>query len=274
MTTFKVIVGPETNRRKLRFYRDVMMQRSEFFRTARSYWWIKDDPAKPTHLEDEDPEVFEAYVRAVLFDRIRIQGLGLDESGLFESNAAMEEEFAQHCDTTVEGVIFDLKVNRRFLGLMKLYALANMLIDHKITNMIIDETIRTFELTKTIPTTDSVQVVYSSTVSGDGMRNLLGGLFADGATKEMSQKGWPDEFMRDLAVTLLKHKELGMLKRERIFTPASYIAGWVPGDRKHLFCSGPGTDGYKLPGSDDEDFDYEPSDSEGEAVMTDDEMIE
>lgn len=31
--------------------------------------------------------------------------------------------------------------------------------------------------------------------------------------------------MRDLTVTLLKHKELGMLKRERIFTPASYIAG-------------------------------------------------
>jgi len=188
LTTFKVIVGPETNRRKFRLYRDLMMQRSELVRAARSYWWIKDDPAKPTHLEDVDPEVFEAYVRAVLFDRIRIQSLGLDDSGLFESNAATEEEFAQHCDTTVEGVIFDLKVNQRFLDLMKLYALANMLIDHKTTNMIIDETIRTFELTKTIPTMDAVQVVYSSTVSGDGMRNLLGGLYADGATNRRCRR--------------------------------------------------------------------------------------
>jgi hypothetical protein len=48
----------------------------------------------------------------------------------------------------------------------------------------------------------------------------------------------------------------------------------VPDDGRHRFYCGPGTEGDDRPGSDDEDLDYEPSESEGEAVMTDDEMVE
>lgn len=275
--TFDVLVGSPPDQKRFSLHYDLMNERSGYFTAARSGRWNETDPSKPTDLSNEDPKVFEDYVHTVYFNRVRVGGLELGDDKLFESNATMEEGFAQHCDTTVDGVIYTLKINRRFLGLMQLYALANMLVDHKTTNMIIDEVIRTVDLTKNVPGGNAVRVVYSFTVHGDGMRTLLSEYYAAHATnEEMTQaKGnWPDDFMRDLAVVLLDNKKNGILKQKASFVPAYYNAGWVPVDGRHRYYSGPGTEGDKLPGSDEDDADYEPSDSEGEAVMTDDEMFE
>jgi hypothetical protein len=47
-------------------YHDLLTQRSEFFRAARSQRW-SDDPTKPTTLDDVEVEVFSAYLHCVNF---------------------------------------------------------------------------------------------------------------------------------------------------------------------------------------------------------------
>jgi hypothetical protein len=277
---FDVLVGSPPDQKRFGLHYDLMTERSEYFAAARSGRWNEDDPSKPTDLSNEDPKVFADYVHTVYFNRVRVGGLELGDDKMFESNAAMEEEFAQTCDTTVEGVIYSLKINGRFLGLMKLYALANMLIDHKTANMIIDETIRTVDLTSTIPGCNAVQAMYSATVDDDGMRTLLSDYYAAHAKNEdMEKDKWPEDFMRDLTRALLDNKENGILKQRANFVPAFCTAGclpgkWLPGNYKHRYYSSPGAECGKLSGSDEEDADYEPSSSEDDAVTTDDEMVE
>jgi hypothetical protein len=268
---FDVLVRFPPDQKRFGLHFDLMTERSEYFAAARSGRWNKDDPSKPTDLSNENPKVFGDYVHTVYFNRVRIGGLELGDDKMFESNAAMEEEFAQNFDTSVDGVIYSLKINGRFLGLMKLYALANMLIDHKTTNMIIDETIRTVDLTSNVPGCNAVQAVYSATVDEDGMRTLLSDYYAAHAKNEdMDKDKWPEDFMRDLTRGLLDNKENGILKQRANFVPKFCTTGWLPGNYKHRYYSGPG----KLPESDEEDSDYEPSSSEDEAATTDDEMVE
>jgi hypothetical protein len=47
-------------------YHDLFIQRSDFFRAARSERWTH-DPTKPTTLDDVDAKVFSAYVHCVNF---------------------------------------------------------------------------------------------------------------------------------------------------------------------------------------------------------------
>jgi hypothetical protein len=275
LTTFKVIVGPKSNRQKFTLHHDLMVQRSEFFRAARSKTWIRDKPTRPTNLEQEDPEVFATYVRAVYFDRIRVEGVELDEHGLFESNAALEEELATESDTTKDGVLHGLKAEDRYLKLMKLYALAKFLLDHKTANLVVDETIRTADLVKTFPGSSAVESLYRSTVDGDCMRRLVVDYYVDLANHkyfaENREYHWPRDFVEEVAMAFMEGKENGFfLDRKAIFYPAFYIANWDPSQGKHGYHCGPGTEGDDLTDSDDDDSDYE----EGEAVMTDDEMVE
>jgi hypothetical protein len=89
---FNIVVGVGPKQKTFTVYNDVIIPRSEFFRAARSNTWIKDDPTRPTSLEHEDPETFAAYLHAVNYDRIRIEGLHVYETGYFEENAAFVEE--------------------------------------------------------------------------------------------------------------------------------------------------------------------------------------
>jgi hypothetical protein len=125
---FNIVVGVGPKQKTFTVYNDVIIPRSEFFRAARSNTWIKDDPTRPTSLEHEDPETFAAYLHAVNYDRIRIEGLHVYETGYFEENAAFVEEFSKHYATTPFEVLHLLKSTERYLRLMKLYILSNMLL--------------------------------------------------------------------------------------------------------------------------------------------------
>jgi hypothetical protein len=60
-STFVVDVGNKPNRERFTVHHDLITQRSEFFRAARSSQWTK--PGKPSRLADDDPNIFSIYVQ-------------------------------------------------------------------------------------------------------------------------------------------------------------------------------------------------------------------
>ena len=64
--SFDVLVGKEPEQQRFTVYHDLLTQRSEFFRAARSERWSH-DPTKPTTLDDVTVEVFSAYLHCVNF---------------------------------------------------------------------------------------------------------------------------------------------------------------------------------------------------------------
>jgi hypothetical protein len=66
-STFDVIVGlQEQQQQRFTVYTSILTQRSKFFRAARSSQWLA-DPAKPINLDDDESEVFSAYLNVVYF---------------------------------------------------------------------------------------------------------------------------------------------------------------------------------------------------------------
>ena len=64
--SFDVLVGKEPDQQRFTVYHDLLTERSEFFRAARSERWSH-DPTKPTTLDDVTVEVFSAYLHCVNF---------------------------------------------------------------------------------------------------------------------------------------------------------------------------------------------------------------
>jgi hypothetical protein len=63
--TFELLVGKAPNQQRFTVYHDLLVQRSEFFRAARSSRWTKE--SKPTTLDDYNPEVFSTYLYCLYF---------------------------------------------------------------------------------------------------------------------------------------------------------------------------------------------------------------
>jgi hypothetical protein len=63
--TFELLVGKAPNQQRFTVYHDLLVQRSEFFRAARSSRWTKE--GKPTTLDDYNPEVFSTYLYCLYF---------------------------------------------------------------------------------------------------------------------------------------------------------------------------------------------------------------
>jgi hypothetical protein len=74
---FDVLVGKEKKLFKL--YTSVMIQRSEFFRAARSAQWLK-DPTKPVDRSDFDADIFMAYLNCAYLGCRIIKAKVEDES--------------------------------------------------------------------------------------------------------------------------------------------------------------------------------------------------
>ena len=63
--TFDVLVGKEPNHQRFTVHHDLLVQRSEFFKAARSSRWTQ--PNQPTTLDDHDPETFSTYLHCLYF---------------------------------------------------------------------------------------------------------------------------------------------------------------------------------------------------------------
>lgn len=127
-----------------------MTQRSEFFAAARSGRWNESELSNATDLRNEDPQVFLNYLHTVDSGRVYIEVLELSDDGAFFEKDTVIDALLWYHEGNVEGVRA-AKVIERYKGLMKVYLLANMLIDHKTANMVVDETFRNLRLIKTSP---------------------------------------------------------------------------------------------------------------------------
>ena len=136
--TFDVLLGEEKKRFTL--HNDFFIPRFEFFRAARSAAWNKDNPQRPTNLEDEDPDVFASYMRCV-----------------YASNADFfpEVELAS------------------FAPFIRLYLLADKLGDLMTANMVIDRMVRYSDEDKVLPGHRDVELAYNFTASGNPLRAVL-----------------------------------------------------------------------------------------------------
>jgi hypothetical protein len=63
--TFDVLVGKDPNQQRFTVHHDLLVQRSEFFKAARSSRWTQSD--QPTTLEDHDFDIFSTYLHCLYF---------------------------------------------------------------------------------------------------------------------------------------------------------------------------------------------------------------
>jgi hypothetical protein len=98
------VVGKKPFQKRFMVYSSVMIQRSEFFRAARSPQWLA-DPTKPVDLEDYDADIFEAYLNCAYFGARIIKSKVEDEAPpaetSFRYNHAYQKPWLQQRDTPV-----------------------------------------------------------------------------------------------------------------------------------------------------------------------------
>lgn len=70
--TFDVLVGKEPNQKRFTVHHDLLVQRSEFFKAARSSRWTQAE--QPTTLVDHDPDTFSIYLHCLYFGVDAIKG--------------------------------------------------------------------------------------------------------------------------------------------------------------------------------------------------------
>jgi len=109
------------------------------------------------------------------------------------------------------------RVVERYRELMKVYLLANMLLDHKTANLVVDETFRTLNILGMAPGIRAVALLYDNTIPGDGMRNLWADWYAhnvsilsfpDPEDEGVIARPWPYDFLADVLKGVQEHKKL------------------------------------------------------------------
>ena len=179
--TFFVLVSNKLQEQKrFTLHTNVFTARSGFFKAARRAAWDP-DPLKPTILDDDDdPEVFENYMRCVYFgdlDPYPYERLGLD----------------------------DAHVN----ALIKMWVLADKLLDPKTANLVMDKIVNFCAALIGFPDISCFNLAYSSTAKGSPLRSFfcamvlcedMWGVFDD--PNEL-----PPDFFLDMAVELIRMKK-------------------------------------------------------------------
>jgi hypothetical protein len=275
-SSFDVLVGSPPNQKCFNLHKDIMIERSGYFAAARSGRWNENELLKATDLTAEDPEVFKNYIYCAYFDRVCVKGFEITDASTFKENAAIDKKLDEE---QVNGLRWPYSTKERFKGLMKVYLLANMLLDHKTANLVVDETLRTLDLLNTLPGAGAIHLIFENTVPGDGMRNFWIDWYAHNVPTigfpedEDDPRPWPNDFLAGVVKELQKAKrmQLSISKRHLFYKIHElFNGGWNPTEGQHPYYSGPGFEGEELLASDDEDSDW----SVDEAVMTEDETTD
>jgi hypothetical protein len=275
-TTFDVLVGSPPNQKRFVLHKDIMTERSGYFAAARSGRWNENELLKATDLTAEDPEVFKNYLSCAYCDRVYIKGFEITAVGTFKENAAIDKKLDEE---PKDGMRWPYSTRERFKGLMKVYLLANMLLDHKTANMVVDETFRTLDILYCLPGAGAVHLIFENTLAGDDMRNFWIDWYAHNVPtigfpeNEDDPRPWPNDFLAGVVKELQKTKNMQLRanKMHVIYKMHGFFDGnWNPTEGQHPYYSGPGTEGEVILESDDDDSDW----SVGEAVMTEDEMTD
>lgn len=176
-----MLVGTEANQRRFTVYHDLVTNRSEFFRAARSERWTK-DPSKPAELKDHEPEIFATYLHCVYFNRIQEQA----------ANDA-DVEAVKNSPTGQQGVVADALFESR----VKLYLLADEMQDRITTNLASDDIIRLAGALALYPSASAITLAYASTLDGSNLRKLLVDLTLHD-NPDLPKGEYPSGFFQDL----------------------------------------------------------------------------
>lgn len=160
-TTFIVDVGTEPRRECFTVHHDILTQRSEFFRTARSPELKK--PNKPSRLDDDDPAIFAVYLHCEYFgaeDLVKRIETDVEEDWVAEEEASTPEDVAKSKNCSAMKVFISL------------YILADKLLDPITANLVIDELIAFSSKQLWTISSASVARIYTSTTNDSPLRKL------------------------------------------------------------------------------------------------------
>ena len=160
---------------------------------------LKPHNTSPFGPKDEDPELFQAYLNCVYFGPETLeQWSDASEAGVEakpEGNTRDEKQ-------AVADLVFE--------KLVRLYLLAERLVDLKTANMAVGEIVRSSNCFGVIPTQGPVSLAYGSTATGSPLRRLLRDywIFESVSVHDGSERlrtaGFPPEFVQDIAVEMLR----------------------------------------------------------------------
>lgn len=227
-SSFVVTVGPQDAQRRFTVYSNVLTPRSEFLRASRE--WLKDNPAKPTEIEDADPDLFSLYLNCVYFgaDVVHVAAAKKDASESTRSAVAtapvIGNGFKLYVDplehSEAEYVEYAQQVeqkrtdatdsnNARVRTLLKLYLLADRLQDLQTANTVVDELARFCTQAKLAPSAAEIRLAYESTLRSSRLRKYLRDSYVREAViwhnlgLALYLDEFPAEFVLDVAADLL-----------------------------------------------------------------------
>jgi hypothetical protein len=205
--TFEIVVGKQPNQKSFTAYHDLLTQRSEFFRAARSERWSQ-DPKKPTTLDDVDVEIFSTYLHCVnwgaefldapvqtILDEnrhiyeeetiIKIAGdssSGGDNTKGSDNDSSSDDEGSDESDSGDESTAADPdEVDHSIMQstrpietfLIDLYLLADKLIDPTTANLAIDKLVDFIEERETYLSARLIRFVNKTTMVRSPLRRLV-----------------------------------------------------------------------------------------------------
>jgi hypothetical protein len=241
--TFEIVVGKQPNQKSFTAYHDLLIQRSDFFRAARSERWSQ-DPTKPTTLDDVDVEIFSTYLHCVnwgaefldtpvqtlldenrrLYEKetsIKSDGdssSGGDNTKGSDDDSSSDDESSDGSDSGDESTAADSdEEDRRIMKscwpvetfLIDLYLLADKLIDPTTANLAIDKLIDVIGERNKYLTQRMIRVVYRSTTVDSPLRRLVRDYstiddVVEGCNLDIHQNGeFSPEFVKDVLLEFM-----------------------------------------------------------------------
>jgi hypothetical protein len=179
-----VNVGSGDHQRAIQVPKAPICRRSSYVKSAVSDSWTArlgiPSKVKVVDLSDDDPDVFQTYVRCIMENTVAVPNLNIEYPRREQSDAVFSSLFA-------------------------LYVFADKLGDPESTNLVIDTIARYSLASHRVPDCDGIAYAFEYSVKTSPLRRLIADLFHLGydqeGTKEDRLDGMPSEFLVQYAQT-------------------------------------------------------------------------
>ncbi|KAF9701864.1 hypothetical protein EKO04_000819 [Ascochyta lentis] len=189
------MVGKGEKQQKYIVHEQLLTTRSLFFKKAMSGDWIE-AKERIVKLPEDDSSVFNIYIDLLYTNKITV----IPDSGSGDATGGQEQN-----------IFACLKEQN---SLASLYVLAEKLQDIDAKNKTLAAMVASaFEKRSDgvmySPGPDTIRTIYEGTPPGCLLRKLLVDIYTSKATDQWIEKckDWPDEFMRELLISVLKKRE-------------------------------------------------------------------
>lgn len=194
-------VGP--TQQLFTIHRDIISERSSFFKAACNERWSRADSSKTVKLPDDNAEIFSVYLNCVYKNVVITHELESAEADVLDEPEGAETETFGLDPTAIA-------CEKKFALPIRTYILADKLGDLKSCNLIIDEIIVLSDQWDKIPSYMSYDTVYMNTAPGSPLRGLLVDYCVHEGTnynaKDLMDRA-PSEFVVDVLGEMFRLKD-------------------------------------------------------------------